>query len=93
MFFDDHRRASTIIRGKRNQKGERISSPTSMKPEISKNEDGSVDGRHAAMQDFLAAHHEGSAQKMSEALAHYIDIHMNPPAASENGMGNEVGME
>jgi hypothetical protein len=79
MFFDDHKRAATLIRGKRDAKGNRMAEPTPMKPEISKTEDGEMDGRHSAMQDFMAAHREGSAQKMSEAMANFIDIHHSMP--------------
>lgn len=75
MFFDDHKKAATLIRGSRDHRGARLAQPTAMKPEIVKTEDGEVDGRHSAMQDFLAAHTEGSAMKMSEALKNFLIIH------------------
>lgn len=89
MFFDDHKKASTIIRGKRSAKGVRESDPTPMKPEIVKNEDGSMDGKHVAMQDFLSAHQEGSPLKMSQALENWHDIHANKPEPSANEADKE----
>jgi hypothetical protein len=46
-----------------------------MLPEVSKNDDGTPDGRHAAMEDFMAAHRAGSAQGMTDAMANFVDIH------------------
>ncbi len=86
MFFDDHKKAMTIIRGKRDAKGNRTAEPTAMLPEVVKTEEGEVDGRHTAMQDFLAAHQEGSAQRMSEAMSNFMAIHSSkPPGPSESG--------
>jgi len=78
MFFgdEDHKKISTLIVGKRNMKGERTMEPTAMKGEVVKHEDGEIDGRHLAMQDFIAAHHEKSASKMVDSLANFLDIHM-----------------
>lgn len=80
MFFDDEKRAATLIRGRRNAKGVREAEPTAMKSEHVQTEPGEVDGRHSAMQDFLAAHQEGSAQRMSEAMANFLAIHSAPPS-------------
>ena len=69
-----------MIVGKRSDKGARTAEPTPMKPEVVKDEDGNPDPRHSAMQDFMAAHHEGSAAKMSEAMKNFIDIHNSMPS-------------
>lgn len=83
MFFDDNKKAITTIIGKRNAKGERTSEPTAMKPEIVKDEEGQLDGRHEAMRDFMAAHSEGSPQKMMDAMSNFIDIHNSMGSSSE----------
>lgn len=70
------------MRGRRNVKGERVLDPTPMKPEHVQSEPGELDGRHVAMQDFLAAHHEGSAQKMAEAMANFMAVHSSPSSES-----------
>lgn len=46
-----------------------------MASEVTKTEDGEIDGRHIAAQDMLGAMHEKSPQKLMEALANFIDIH------------------
>ncbi len=76
MFFDDHRKAITTIIGKRNSKGERTMEPTPLKPEIMKSEGGEVDGKHAAAQDILGAHHSKSPEMLMHALANFINIHL-----------------
>jgi len=75
MFFDEHKRVATVIRAKRDSKGNRTLDPTPMKPEHVQSSPGEEDGRHVAMQDFMAAHKEGSAQKMAMALANFMDLH------------------
>lgn len=82
MFFDDHKKAAQTLIGRRDHRGERIAQPTEMKAEIVKTEDGEVDGRHTAMQDFMSAHKEGSAAKMAQALSNFMDIH--------SGMGHDA---
>ena len=49
--------------------------PMSMKPEIVRDEDGDIDGRHLAAQDMMMAMKEGSAEKFHGALQNYLDIH------------------
>ena len=75
MFFDEHKNITTTILSKRNAKGEKMGDNIQVQPESVKTEDGEVDGRHTAMQDFMAAHKEGSAHKMSQALQNFLDIH------------------
>lgn len=88
MFFDDDRKKiSTIIKGRRDRMGNRTMEPTEMKSEISKHEDGEMDGRHVAMQDFMAAHNEGSPQKMADALSNFIDIHHGMHKDAESPAG------
>lgn len=77
MFFDDHKRAITTILGKRNSKGERTMNPTEVKPESHVSEEGEVDGRHAAAQDILGAHHSKSPEQLMNALANFIDLHLH----------------
>lgn len=75
MFFDDNKKAVSVIRGRLDQAGNRVAMRSPMKPEIIKTENGEPDGRHEAMQDFMNAHHEGSAEKMSQAMQNFITIH------------------
>jgi hypothetical protein len=35
------------------------------------------------MQDFMAGHHEGSAEKMAQALTNFIDIHKSMTEAPD----------
>jgi effector-binding domain-containing protein len=83
MLIDDYKKNAVTLIGRRNSKGERTMEPTPMKNEEVKDENGELDSRHLAAQEILAAHHSGSAEKMSQALANFIDIHMNHPASSE----------
>jgi hypothetical protein len=84
MFFGDQKKNIMTIVGKRDKMGNRTMEPTSMKPEEVRHEDGTPDGRHAAMEDFMAAHREGSAMKMAEAMKNFMDIHMS---ISDEGTG------
>ena len=83
MLIDDYKKNAMTIIGKRKPSGERTMNPTPMKLEETKGEDGLSDPRHAAAQEILAAHHEGSPEKISQALANFIDIHMNKPESPE----------
>jgi effector-binding domain-containing protein len=83
MFLDDIKKNAMTIIGRRKPSGERTMAPTPMKAEEVKDKDGNPDARHIAAQELLAAHHEGSPEKMSQALASFIDIHMNKPASPE----------
>lgn len=76
MFFDD-RKAITTIMSKRDGKGNVTMSPTPVKPESHKDEDRKMDGRHAAAEDILGAHHEKSPGRLMEALANFIDLHLH----------------
>ena len=86
MIIYDHKKALATMMAKRDPKyGSKSVAP--LKPEIAKNEDGSVDGRHAAAEDMLMAIHEKSAHKLKEAMANFHDLHMgmnseNPEAES-----------
>lgn len=75
MFFGDEKKLTTLIRSRKDHKGNVLSTPVAVKPEIVKHEDGEVDGRHLAMQDFMAAHADKSPAKMAEALINFLDIH------------------
>lgn len=87
MFFDDHKKIATAMRGRRDGKGNREAAPTAMKPELSQTEPGVMDGKHVAMQDFMAAHKEGSAQKMSDAMSNFMAIHAGSDAAESSSEG------
>jgi hypothetical protein len=76
MLWDDAKKNAMTIVGRRNKKGERTAMPTPMKAEETNTADGATDGRHLAAQDMLSAMNEGSAQKYSEALGNYLDMHM-----------------
>jgi len=54
-------------------------SPTEMKPEVVMDEGGEVDGRHLAAQEMIAAHKEGSAHKLMQAMMNFIDLHNSAP--------------
>jgi hypothetical protein len=77
MFFDDRKKAVTTILSKRNKKGEVTMNPTPVKTELHMNEGGEIDGRHAAAQDILGAHHSKSPEKLMQALANFIDLHLH----------------
>lgn len=77
MFFDDRKKAITTILSKRNSKGDVTMHPTAVKPEIHKSEGGEIDGRHAAAQDILGAHNEKSPERLMQALANFIDLHLH----------------
>jgi len=76
MFFEDHKKAVGTIMSKRGPKGEVTMDKTPMKPEIVKDEEGEMDGKHLAAQDIMAAHHSGSADKLKHALGNFVDLHM-----------------
>jgi hypothetical protein len=83
MFFEDPKKTAHTIIGKRDSKGNRSMAPTEVKPEITKMEDGQMDGRHAAMEDFMAAHEEKSPQKMADAMKNFMDIHNSESDSGE----------
>lgn len=80
MFWTDPKKNAATIIARRHKDGSRTAAP--MKPEETLTEPGEVDGKHVAAQDMLAAQHEGSAQKFSEALGHYLDMHMSGAATT-----------
>lgn len=85
MFFDDPKKTAMSILSRRKASGERTAGPAPMKSEVVKDALGEPDGRHIAAQDILAAVHEASAQKFSEALGHFMDMHQSKgPAAPES---------
>ena len=76
MFFDeDKKRMATTIIGKRDTKGNRLSGPAPLKPEVMKDEGGDVNPLHLAAEDILSAHHDKSAMKLVEALGNFINLH------------------
>jgi hypothetical protein len=81
MIHDD-KKALTTIMSRRSKDGSTVSSP--MAEEVSKDEDGNVDGRHAAAQDIIMAMHEKSPQKLMEALSNFHDLHMAQAQTKES---------
>jgi hypothetical protein len=77
MFFDDEKKAVTTIMSRRSPKGERTMEPTPMKNEEVKTEDGTIDPKHMAAQEIIAAHHSQSPEKLKEALGNFMDLHMS----------------
>lgn len=76
MHIHDKKAAVTVMMAKRGGKGgEHIAAPTAMKPEVSMEEPGMPDGRHAAAQDMISAFHEKSPAKLMQAMANFHDIH------------------
>lgn len=73
---EDKKRIATIISSRKTAQGESLGSAP-MKPEIVKDEQGEVDGRHIAAQDMMAAMHEKSPEKLMRAMANFHDLHMS----------------
>ncbi len=83
MMMWDKKKTMESIMGRKNIDGSEASAPAPMKPEISKNEDGEIDGRHVAAQDMISAFHEKSPERLKEAMANFIDIHQARGEESE----------
>jgi len=79
---DDKKRVATIISRRKGAKGENLGAAP-MVPEVVKHEDGSIDGRHVAAQDMIAAFHEKSPEKLMRAMANFHDLHMAMPKEEE----------
>lgn len=71
----DPKKAYQTVMAKRNPKGEALSGPAPMNAEVSKDEDGEMDPRHAAAQDVMSAMHEKSPEKLMQAMANFHDLH------------------
>ena len=85
IIFDKKKAIATMMGRRQHKDGSTTEAP--MKPEMAaKSEGGEIDGRHAAAEDVLMAIHEGSAQKMMEALANFHDLHRD---ASEKAQSTE----
>jgi hypothetical protein len=80
MHIHDKKAAVTLMMGRKTAKGDRVSQPTPMQPEVVKTEDGEMDGRHIAAQDAISALHEGSAEKLDQALRNHHDLHVSMSA-------------
>lgn len=75
MFFEDPKKVAMTIIAKRHPRTSELLSSDPMKEEHVKTEDGQADGRHVAAQEIISAHNQGSAQKLSEALSSFLDMH------------------
>lgn len=70
----DHKKAIATMIAKRDPKDGTMSTAP-MKAEITKDDDGALDGRHSAAEDMIMAIKEGSAQKLMEAMVNFHAIH------------------
>ncbi len=88
MIMFDHKKAiGTIIGNRKLPDGSH--SKVEMKPEVAHKENGTTDGRHVAMQDFLSGVQEKSPMKMMHAMAAFHDLHqaqrdMTPEESEES---------
>lgn len=84
MFIHDKKNAVTVMMRKRGPDGgEILSGPSPQKAENVVDEEMLPDGRHEAMQDFLAGVHEKSPEKMMQAMINFHDIHSSMGPATE----------
>lgn len=81
MIIPDEK-TMTLIMAKRNPK-DGSSHKSEMKPQKSMNEGGEVDGRHAAAEDAISAMHNKDPHQLMQALANFMDMHMNMPDSEE----------
>lgn len=79
---EDKKKIMTIMKMRKTAQGESLGS-AQMKPEIVKHENGEIDGRHVAMQDFLAGMNEKSPEKMMRAMSNFHDLHSMNKKESE----------
>lgn len=85
MFIHDKKNAVTVMMKKRGpQGGEVLSGPSPQKAETVLDEEQMPDGRHTAMQDFLAGVHEKSPEKMMQAMMNFHDMHSSMGPAKED---------
>jgi hypothetical protein len=76
MMIYDRKKAMDSVMARRAQNGGgHISGPAPMKADLMKNEDGELDGRHAAAQDLMSSIHEKSPHKMAQALSNFMEMH------------------
>lgn len=75
MIIPDKKRYMSVIMARRREPSGEVVSSGEVKPEISREENGEIDGRHQAAQDALMAMSEKSPQKFMEAMGNFIDLH------------------
>lgn len=83
MMWDRKKQIGTLIQKRREGGGPVEISASPIKNEIVKDEDGMPDGRHLAAQDMIGALHEKSADRLMEALANFMDLHLAQPAKED----------
>ena len=88
MIMGDHKKAITTMISRRNAM-DGVPSLSPMQNEIARDEDGFMDGRHAAAQDMLMAMDERSPEKMMEAMANFHDLHSAMKEQEEPGESDE----
>ena len=75
MMWDKKKNMDTIMQRRRGESGGAVISETPMKPEISLDEGGEIDGKHMAAEDMIEAFHAKSADRLKEAMGNFIDLH------------------
>lgn len=80
ILSDDKKTIATIIARRRSSKGETLGE-ASVKPEVVKHEDGSIDGRHVAAEEAMMALSEKSPEKFMRAMANFHDLHVSQKAS------------
>jgi hypothetical protein len=74
MIHDLKKGIATVMSTRKDPETEELSSAP-MKAQVVKDEDGEIDGRHAAAEDILAAIHAKDPMKLVEALGNFHDLH------------------
>lgn len=78
-MWDKKQAMQTMLQKRRSGGGPIEASATEMKPEVVKDEDGEMDGRHMAAQDMMSAMNEKSPEKLMQSLANFMDLHLAQP--------------
>lgn len=74
MMWDKQKELTNLV-SRRKPGGEKVFDAEPMKNEEVKTEDHQLDGRHLAAQEAIAAMREGSAEKLMNSLANFMDLH------------------
>jgi len=78
-MWDKKKMMQTIMKRRRDGKGEVIAEMAPIKPEVMKDEGGMIDKCHVAAQDMLAAIHEKSPEALMRAMVNFMDIYEASP--------------
>lgn len=86
-MWDRKRQLGTIMARRRSGDGEPMMPPSEIKNEVVKTDEGEPDGRHMAAQDMILAMNEKSPEKMAQAMANFMDLHMSKGEEPESEEG------